>query len=234
MQKLTSILITGANGALGRQAVEHYAGRKLNVVAACRNAVERSQLQEYLSERKFSVPVLEADLAHEGQVKRLATEAEHKAGGKLDAVLNVAGAFEMFRTVDAEKTVVDRLFDANFTSNWLLLKHCLPAMSRRGFGRVVFISAAATQGPAGGSMGFYAASKAALNALVQSTAQETAEQNIHINALMPTIIDTPRNRADMPGADTSKWVKGATLLEAIDRFLDPAEGAPTGTLVKVG
>ena len=234
MEKLRAILITGANGHLGREAITYFHRAKISPVAACRNQAERSALQSHLAEQGISIPVLEADLAHEGHVERMMREAEQKGGGTIDAVLNVAGAFEMFPTVEAVKEQVDRLMDANFTSNWLLLKHALPSMIRRGFGRVVLISANATTGAAGGAMGFYVASKSALNAIVQSTAAEVAAHNIRINAVMPTIIDTPRNRADMPNADFSKWVKAETLLGEISRLLAPAAATPNGTLVRVG
>ena len=167
-----SILITGANGYLGTQALLYFSKQGCQVVAACHNATERKQLEAFLIDKKLSISVLEGDLANETDVRRLVSEAEQIAGGGLDAALNVAGAFEMYSTVEAIKEQVALLFDANFTGNWLLMKHVLPGMAHRGFGRVALVSAAATQSPAGGSMGFYAASKGALNAIVQSTAVE--------------------------------------------------------------
>ncbi len=234
MDRQPHILITGANGFLGQQALLHFSNRKATVVAACRNAQERAALDDFFTEKRIKIPTLEADLGHEGHVERLVAEAEQKAGGKIDALLNVAGAFEMFPTAEAEREHVDRLFAANFTSNWMLLKHCLPGMLQRGFGRIVLVSAAATLQPAGASMGFYVASKCALNSIVQSTAAEIGARNVRVNAVMPTILDTPRNRKDMPNADFSKWVKAATLLEAIDQLLDPGAGTANGTLLKVG
>jgi NAD(P)-dependent dehydrogenase (short-subunit alcohol dehydrogenase family) len=234
LEKQATLLITGANGYLGQQALLFFSERKTKLVAACRNSQERVALQEFLSQKHLDIPVLEADLGHEGHVERLIGEAQQKAGGRIDGLVNVAGAFEMFSTTEAVREHVDRLFAANFTANWMLLKHVLPGMLERGLGRIVLVSAAATQNPAPAAMGFYVASKSALNSLVQSTAAEIGPRNVRVNAVMPTIIDTPRNRQEMPGADASKWVQASVLLEVVARFLDPAPSTANGTLQKVG
>ena len=101
-------------------------------------------------------------------------------------------------------------------------------MKKKNFGRMVFISARSTFQP-GAGVGAYSASKSGLNMLVSSLAEEVKEFNINVNAILPTVIDTPSNRSGMPKADFSKWVKPEQLAEIIfsltSTWGDPVHGA---------
>jgi len=149
-------------------------------------------------------------------------------GTPIDALVHCAGGF---RFAEVEKTSdedLDFLIDANFRSAFYLLRELLPGMKDRKRGRVVLISSRATLQPAAG-MGAYCATKAALNALVGSLAEETRAHGINVNALLPTVIDTPANRRDMAKADFSKWVRPEAIAAIVSSLLgtwgDPVHGA---------
>jgi NAD(P)-dependent dehydrogenase (short-subunit alcohol dehydrogenase family) len=108
----------------------------------------------------------------------------------------------------------------------------LPHLLARGAGRIVNIGAnAATRAAAG--MGPYAASKAAVARFTESLAEEMKDRGITVNAVLPSIIDTPQNRADMPDADFSRWVAPEAIAEVILFLVSDAAAAVTGALIPV-
>jgi NAD(P)-dependent dehydrogenase (short-subunit alcohol dehydrogenase family) len=127
---------------------------------------------------------------------------------------------------------IDFLINANLKSGLVLARELLPGMKKKNFGRMVFVSARATMAP-GVGVGAYAASKAGLNMLVGSIAEETKEFDINVNAVLPTIIDTPINRSDMPGSDFSKWVKPEEISEIVYSLTSPWGKPIHGALIPV-
>jgi NAD(P)-dependent dehydrogenase (short-subunit alcohol dehydrogenase family) len=126
----------------------------------------------------------------------------------------------------------DFLFDLNTRSVLNTAAAVVPIMLEKGSGKVVNVSARA--GLAGAAaMGTYTASKAAVMRLTESMALELREQGVNVNAVMPSLIDTPRNRADMPDADHSKWVRPADIAEVIGYLASPAACAVHGACVPV-
>lgn len=108
----------------------------------------------------------------------------------------------------------------------------LPEMLARGRGAIVNIaSRAAFDLPAG--LAAYSASKAAIVALTQTLQNEVRAQGIRVNAVVPTTIDTPANRAAMPGADFSLWTAPARIAEAIHWLASDAAASVRGALVPV-
>jgi len=233
MKAVSTVLVTAAEGALGRQAILRFARAGLKVAGSVASAATRDELSSYLSKEGVSVPLVPAQLSKEADVRALFDGVAAHLGGCPEAILNAAGGFEMFPVAEATVERVQWLFDANFTSNWLLLKHALPAMVSRGFGRVVLVSAAGTLSPAPAGMGFYLAAKSALNRLIESAAAETADKGVRINGVLPTILDTPRNRADMPRADHSKWVPVPALLDVVAALFSPAFDVVNGAMIRV-
>jgi NAD(P)-dependent dehydrogenase (short-subunit alcohol dehydrogenase family) len=116
---------------------------------------------------------------------------------------------------------------------WLLSKFCLKHMKANNMGRIVVISSHSTLGQGVEGQSLYLASKAAVNAFVKSLARETRRNNIKVNALLPTIIDTSANRAMMPGANYMDWVPPEHVADALFAMLSDSTAALNGALIPV-
>ncbi len=213
------IVVTGAGGALG------------GVVAAraeqCAAQVWRLDLAfpavDATRERRVALDL--GDLA--------ATRATFARIGRVDALCNVAGGFAMGPAVHE---LPDEDWDAMFRINVLTLRNAVravvPGMLAAGRGAIVNVGAAgALRG--GANVGAYAAAKSAVMRLTESMSQELRGQGINVNAVLPGTLDTPRNRADMPDADPSRWVAPQDLANVICFLCSDAARAVHGALVPV-
>jgi NAD(P)-dependent dehydrogenase (short-subunit alcohol dehydrogenase family) len=151
--------------------------------------------------------------------------------GRLDALLNIAGGF-VWQTTDDPEPAWDRMFALNLTTALNASRAALPHLKASPEGRIVNVGSAAALKAAAG-MGAYAASKSAVHSLTQALAGELKSTSVTVNAVLPSIIDTPANRKDMPDADPSTWVAPADLAEVILFLASPASRAMTGALVPV-
>jgi NAD(P)-dependent dehydrogenase (short-subunit alcohol dehydrogenase family) len=120
----------------------------------------------------------------------------------------------------------------NLMSNATITKAVLTDLKSSGQGRIVNIGAGAAMKAASG-MGAYAASKAGVHKLTEALSEELAGHGITVNAILPSIIDTPQNRADMPDSDFSTWVQPAAIADVIVFLASPGARGVTGALVPV-
>lgn len=155
-----------------------------------------------------------------------------QALGGLDALVNVAGAFRWETLGDGSLDTWDLLYRVNLRTAAAASKAALPHLVQRGGGRIVNVGAGAAA-KAGAGMGAYAASKAGVARLTEALAEELKDQRITVNAVLPSIIDTPPNRADMPKADFDRWVKPEQLADVIVFLLSEQAAAVTGALLPV-
>lgn len=199
-------LVTGATGGLGPAVVEAFALAGATVVAVSRSgAVPRNQ------ER---VHGLAADLT-EGNAADVAVQTVLERHGRLDAVVHVMGAFAGGTPVsDTPDDIWMQMLELNLLSAVRVFRAALPVLRAAGGGRLLAVGSRAGMTP-GANVGAYAASKAALHALVASAAQENREHGITVNAVAPGTIDTAANREAMPGADTSAWVKPESVAQTL-------------------
>ncbi|TWW10500.1 3-oxoacyl-(ACP) reductase [Planctomyces bekefii] len=230
---LKHILVAGSEGALGLKALEFFSSRGFHVSGTCRSKEELSKTQSHVQKLGLSnVRLFEADLSQEADVAKALAEAQ-SAQGPIDGLLNAAGGFRYGPVVEVTGKDYDFLVNANFKSSFLLAKCLTPGMCQRGSGSMVFISSKATLGPGEANMALYGATKAAVNALVTSLANEVKKFGVTVNAVMPSIIDTPANRTSMPDANFGDWVRPEALLEVILNLMGPNGRVINGALIPV-
>ncbi|MFT3664572.1 SDR family NAD(P)-dependent oxidoreductase [Piscinibacter sp.] len=206
------VLVTGAAGALGRAVAQRF---------------ERDGARLVLLDRD------EVDITDEAAVAAIVQGVVAELG-RIDALVHVAGGFEMGETVDAiSRESWQRMMALNAWSFVALAKACVPVMKRQGGGRIVAVSAAAA---ADGQplKGAYIASKSALQRLVETLAAELAGSGIAVNSVAPTTLDTPANRAAMPDADRSGWVSLDAAADTIAFLAGGAGAAVHGQHLKLG
>ncbi|HET6545127.1 MAG TPA: SDR family oxidoreductase, partial [Rhodanobacteraceae bacterium] len=126
----------------------------------------------------------------------------------------------------------DLLYRVNLRTAAAASKAALTHLRAGGGGRIVNIGAGAAD-KAGAGMGAYAASKAGVARLTEALAEELKDDHVTVNAVLPSIIDTPPNRADMPNADFARWVKPEQLADLILFLLSDRAQAITGALIPV-
>jgi NAD(P)-dependent dehydrogenase (short-subunit alcohol dehydrogenase family) len=223
-----TVVVTGAFGALGR-AVAEAAARGGADVAALDAAPAPPGLAERFGPRALiaaGVDLVSAETA------RAAMAAVKRRFGRLDALVNVAGGFQWETLADGDPATWDRMFALNLKTAVNATKAALPHLLESDAGRIVNVGALAAVKSAAG-MGAYAASKAGVHRLTESLAEELKLSGVTVNAVLPSIIDTPANRAAMPEADFSRWVAPADLAAAILFLASPAARAVTGALLPV-
>jgi NAD(P)-dependent dehydrogenase (short-subunit alcohol dehydrogenase family) len=171
------------------------------------------------------------DLADEGACRQAFARIADDLG-PLYGLVNVAGGFEMASLRDGGPDLFDRMYRMNLRTALAASYAALPLLAAQKSGRIVNIGAAAAAKGAA-AMGAYAASKSGIARFTEALAEEMRGSGITVNAVLPTIIDTPANRAAMPNADHSKWTPPADIAEVIAFLLSDRALAVTGALIGV-
>lgn len=219
-----TIVVTGGFGVLG-EAV----GKAALEAGASVALVGRGEPRDGAAHERLLV-LGEVDLADFTSAAR-AFETIAARFGKIDGLANIAGGFVWQKLEDGDLAVWLELFKMNLMTAVTATKAALPFL-RASQGAIVNVSAAPVK-KAGAGMGAYAASKAGVLSLTESVAEELKGAGVRVNAILPTIIDTPRNRADMPKADHSKWVPPAELARVVLFLLSDEAKAVTGAEILV-
>ena len=216
------VAITGGHGVLGKAVLDAalQAGLKVAVIDHAQgHAVPEGVLEV------GGVDLTDADQAQK------AVDAVIARFGRLDALLNIAGGF-VWQTLDDAAPAWDRMYALNVTTARNASRAALPALKASPEGRIVNVGSAAAL-KAGAGMGAYGAAKAGVHALTQSLAEELKSTSVTVNAVLPSIIDTPANRKDMPDADPATWVAPGDLAQVILFLASPESRAMTGALTPV-
>lgn len=222
------VVVTGAFGVLGRVVAQGAAARGARVVAVDHAATPPGDLVSALGQAALFKGGV--DLSDAAAATAAITDIA-KARGGIDVLINVAGGFAWETVADGEASTWERLHRLNLMTALNAAKAALPHLVASGAGRIVNVGANGAVKAAVG-MGAYAASKAGVHRLTEALAEEY-KGRVTVNAVLPSIIDTPANRADMPDADVSTWVRPEELA-AVILFLASAEAsAVTGTLLPV-
>ncbi|RYY80828.1 MAG: SDR family oxidoreductase, partial [Comamonadaceae bacterium] len=172
------------------------------------------------------------DLLDAGEVDQAVTRVASQLG-RIDVLCNLAGGFTMGTPVHATGDADwQRMQDLNVRTLLNTTRAVAPGMLQRGRGKIVNVGAnAALRGAA--QMGAYIAAKAEVLRLTETMSAELREQGINVNCVLPSIIDTPQNRADMPDADPKRWVAPAQLAAVIAFLASDAADAVHGACIPV-
>jgi NAD(P)-dependent dehydrogenase (short-subunit alcohol dehydrogenase family) len=209
-----TVLVTGAAGNLGRVVANAFAehGASLVLVDLRREDLERAFGAE--DPRRLLAPT---NLLDPGQVDATVTSAVRRFR-RIDVLCNLAGGFRMGEAVhETSDETWSFLLDINARTLIHMARAVVPGMIANGGGKIINVGAYAAQKGAA-QMGAYVAAKAAVIRLTEAMAAELREKKINVNCVLPTIIDTPQNRAAMPKADPGRWVAPEDLANVI-RFL---------------
>jgi NAD(P)-dependent dehydrogenase (short-subunit alcohol dehydrogenase family) len=217
-----TVVVTGGHGVLGRAVVEAALAQSLNV------ALIDHAKGETPPEGAFEVAGV--DLTDANATTEALKSVAGRFGG-IDALANIAGGF-VWQTVDDDKPAWDRMFALNLTTALNASRAALPWLKASAEGRIVNVGAAGALKAAAG-MGAYGASKSAVHRLTEALAEELKSTSVTVNAVLPSILDTPQNRKDMPDADPAKWVAPDDLAAVILFLASPESRAVTGALLPV-
>jgi NAD(P)-dependent dehydrogenase (short-subunit alcohol dehydrogenase family) len=222
------VVITGAFGALGRTVAARAAAEGARVVALDFAPTAPEGLTEVLGSGALvrgGVDLAKAEAAE------AALAAAVEACGHVDVLINIAGGFAWETVGEGDVATWERLHAMNVMTTLNACRAALPHLTASPSGRIVNIGANGGV-KAGMGMGAYAASKAGVHRLTEALAEEY-KGRVTVNAVMPSIIDTPTNRADMPDADVSTWVSTDELASVILFLASEQASAVTGALVPV-
>jgi NAD(P)-dependent dehydrogenase (short-subunit alcohol dehydrogenase family) len=215
-----TILVTGGTGALGSAVVAAFLDVGWRVAVTW---VDPKEL-ERVTEREGLV-LIEADLSDEAAVDQAVARAADDESAPLRAVANLVGGYAGgARVHETRPEDFERQFTLNVRPTFLVTRAALPRLIAAGGGSIVCVSTRAAVQPFAGAAG-YIASKAAVIAFVKTVATEYRDDGVRCNAILPSVIDTPANRASQPDADHSRWVPPAEIARVV-RFLCSEESAP--------
>ncbi len=224
-----TVLVTGAAGTLGRAVAGHFEALGDNLVVLDR---DHDQLRSAVGAEGPRRLLLAVDLLDSAQVAGALSAAVDRFG-RIDVLCNIAGGFRMGDAVhETSDATWDLLADLNTRTLLNMVRAVVPHMIERGGGKIVNVGAwAAQRGVA--RMGAYVASKSSVIRLTEAMAAELREKHINVNCVLPTIIDTPQNRADMPQADPAQWVSPPDLAAVIAFLASDAARAVHGAALPV-
>jgi NAD(P)-dependent dehydrogenase (short-subunit alcohol dehydrogenase family) len=217
------VIVTGGLGVLGRSVGAELAARGARVAL-----VDRAAHAEVAG---VDLVVGSVDLGEPASAAAAFAQVAQALGG-IDAIVNVAGGFQWETLEGGSIDTWDRMYAMNLRTAVIACREVLPYLLRQPSGRIVNVGALAANKASAG-MGAYAASKAGVARLTESLAEELKDRGINVNAVLPSILDTPANRADMPDADVARWVSTQSLSGVIAFLLSDDASAVTGACLPV-
>jgi NAD(P)-dependent dehydrogenase (short-subunit alcohol dehydrogenase family) len=217
------VVVTGASGALGNVVVDQALARGARVAG-----LDYAASQIPAAENRIELGGV--DLSDAAQAKK-AIDAVAAHFGRCDALINIAGGFAFETVADGDPKTWQRMYALNVLTALNASRSAIPHLAASPAGRIVNVGAMGAL-QAGSGMGAYAASKAGVHRLTEALAIEW-KGKITVNAVLPSTIDTPANRASMPRADFSKWVTPHELADVILFLASDAASAITGALLPV-
>ena len=234
MAERNAAFITGGTGSLGRAVVRRFLDDGHAVAVTYRSSSEWDELRQACASDADAGRLIgiATDVTDHDAMGAAVAQAAAAFGG-MRVLAHVAGGYVGGAPVEkVEAKTVRLMLDLNLASAFWAAKHVIPHAKASGRGRLLFISSrGAVEASAGAAA--YAASKAGLNALVVTLAKEVGAFGITANAVMPSVIDTPQNRAAMPGAKFDTWVRPEQVAGLLAFLASDAAAATSGALIPI-
>jgi NAD(P)-dependent dehydrogenase (short-subunit alcohol dehydrogenase family) len=223
-----SAIVTGGTGGLGSAVVGRLLddGWRVVVPWIVERELERVPARDGLE-------LVQADLFDAGAVENVVAQSAGAGEAPLRGVVNLVGGFSMGGRV--HETPIDEFekqFRLNLRPTYLVTAAAVPHLLSSGGGAIVCVGTRAALQPFSGAAG-YISSKAAVIAFAQAVAAEYKNDGIRCNAILPSVIDTPGNRASMPKADFEKWVKPAQIAGVVANLLNDDNSPTSGAAIPV-
>jgi NAD(P)-dependent dehydrogenase (short-subunit alcohol dehydrogenase family) len=232
-------LITGGTGAIGSAVASRFLGDGYGVAVTYRAAEEWERLRaEHADAAKNGRLVgVQADVTNHDSMQAAVRSAADALGGLreggLRVLAHVAGGYAGGTPVERlTEAMVRGMLELNLVSAFWAAKHAIPFVKTSGSGRLLFVSSRGAVATSPGAAP-YAAAKLGLHALVTTLAEELKDSGATANAVLPSMVDTPQNRAAMPRADTSKWVRPEQVAALLAFLGSEASAAVTGALIPI-
>lgn len=219
-----SVIVTGGFGVLGQAVAQAFAsaGDKVARIDFAPSAV---------SPLDGALDIGGVDLT-DAETTQAALDTVAARHGGIDVLVNVAGGFAWETVEGGSLATWAKMHAMNLTTAATITQLALPSLKASTAGRIVNIGAGSAL-KAGAGMGAYAASKSGVHRLTEALADELAGTSVTVNAILPSMIDTPTNRADMPDADFTQWVKPAAIADVILFLASDGARSVTGALIPV-
>ena len=216
-------LLTGVTGGWGRAVLDRFAAEGWNVAVTYREETPPGDLPD-------GVLAVRAELSDPDAAVAAVAAAVDRFGG-VDALAHVAGGFAAAGPVDEQPIDVWRSqMTINLDTAYFMTRAVLPPMRAAGSGSIVYIGTSAMLSPFSGASG-YIVSKVALGGLMRCVDVEVRTQGIRCNTVVVRIVDTPRNRAENPDADFSRWTTGDDLAQVVEWLCTDASAPLSGGLI---
>ena len=225
-------VVTGGTGALGQAVTLRFLSDGAVVAVPYAVAAERDRLAQRVAAADRPRLVMEAaDVADPAAMAGFATGTV-AAHGKIDILVAGVGGFAGGSLVETDEETWRRMLDLNLTTAFSAAKAVVPRMVGARYGRIVIVASRAVVPPQAGFIA-YTVAKAGVIALTQALAQEMREHGVTVNAVLPSTMDTPANRAAMPDSDRRGWVPVEAVADAIAILARETSQHITGTLLAI-
>lgn len=217
------VVIPGGGGGWGRKVVEAFLRTQATVIVVERAEVTHNMetWKAELGDHAARLHAVPSNVFDEAAVEHTMHQVVQRHG-RLDVLVNMVGGFAAGQPVDQlELETFERMLNLNLRSTFLCSKYAARPMIQQHWGRIINIASRSGVQPSPKAAA-YAAAKAAVISLTKAQAEELKQQMITVNAIVPSIVDTPANRQAMPDADFSRWPKGEEIA-AVMLFLASEE-----------
>ncbi|MBM3220887.1 MAG: SDR family oxidoreductase [Candidatus Rokubacteria bacterium] len=226
------VIVTGGSGALGQAVTQRFLADGEVVCVPWIVDKERERLEASVDAATRSRLLLErCDVGDDAAMDRLVGNVA-TTHGRVDVLVAAVGGFALGDLEHTDRKLWDSMLAVNLTTQYVAAHAVLPRMLAAGSGRIVSVASRAVVPPAGGFIA-YTVAKAAVIAFVQALAAETRGRGVTVNAVLPSTMDTPANRAAMPDADPKAWVPVTAVADAIASLAAERSAHVTGTLLAI-